>query len=542
MRQNLSLGLDLSTQSITAVLIDIDNKEVVYEKSLDYLADSRLNSFGITENYILPPKKPGEAKQPVELYIAAVEAILKDIASETPGHGIDIRNIRVINSSVQQHTHIYLNRKARDDFNRLAARESLKQGSLWDVLSESFALPFAKTWRTSDTSNEVDFVRQKTGGKDKLIDISGSNGPLRFSAFSIRKTALDYPEQYNQTEKIHLLSTFMAAILTGKTDLPVDYGNACGFSLMNYREKIWSHELLSAVGEDIIGGSADLLERLPTISSAKYVGGTIAAYFIDKYGFNPECLVVVGSGDNAQSKVMSEGTLLSLGTSLVLMAEFDGRTFDMSGNCSAMYDGLDRPFMFGCRTNGALQWDTLRARYGQAKHNYEAAEKALTEIPPGNDGRFFLWQAETESFPLSPSFDEMRIGYEKSDFKTDYAGLMESTLGILYLYSKDFITPSSPVYVTGGASKSSGILRRIAAIWKKDVLPVSDGGAALGAAVAGACVLKEQENIKIDEAGFAASFLQTAPPLKPTDSDIKAYHGEGAFLDKLSRTYANVIE
>jgi sugar (pentulose or hexulose) kinase len=52
--KRLSLGLDLSTQSLSAVLIDIDARTIVQRFSLDYQKDSRLKKYGIQgEDYIL---------------------------------------------------------------------------------------------------------------------------------------------------------------------------------------------------------------------------------------------------------------------------------------------------------------------------------------------------------------------------------------------------------------------------------------------------------------------------------------------------------
>ena len=45
--KRLSLGLDISTQSISAVLVDIDAREIVYRYSLDYQKDARLKKYGI---------------------------------------------------------------------------------------------------------------------------------------------------------------------------------------------------------------------------------------------------------------------------------------------------------------------------------------------------------------------------------------------------------------------------------------------------------------------------------------------------------------
>ena len=135
--------------------------------------------------------------------------------------------------------------------------------------------------------------------------------------------------------------------------------------------------------------------------------GRIAGYFVGKYGFDPECRVAAGSGDNPQSKVLVTGDLLSLGSSFVIMVTSDGKTLDMNGFANAMYDGLGRPFIFGCRTNGALPWDRIRAIYGLGKEEYGPAEEALRRTPSGKN--LVFWQPRNESFPPSGCYDLIRM-------------------------------------------------------------------------------------------------------------------------------------
>ena len=111
--KRLSLGLDLSTQSISAVLVDIDSREIVYQYSLDYQKDARLKKYGIQgQNYILPPKNEGEANQPPKMFLAALEALFTDMKSA----GLPMRDILVCNTSAQQHSHAYMSRQCTYDF------------------------------------------------------------------------------------------------------------------------------------------------------------------------------------------------------------------------------------------------------------------------------------------------------------------------------------------------------------------------------------------------------------------------------------------
>jgi xylulokinase len=278
---------------------------------------------------------------------------------------------------------------------------------------------------------------------------------------------------------------------------------------------------------------------LPIVSPYTIVG-RIATFFIERYGFSPDCRIIAGSGDNPQSKVLVTGNLLSLGSSLVNMVPTDGKQLDMNGAANAMYDGIGRPFIFSCRTNGALVWDQLRAIHGLQKEEYQAAEKALRETQLGR--YMVFWQPREESFPVSDSYDIIRTTHDAPELGADYSGLIETTLGTVYLYSKTFAKESSePLYVTGGANKSLEILRRVAAIWNKPVVRIEEAGAALGAAAAGAYAFLKTtgKEVKIEE--INKKLLKKDEMIQPIPADVDAYHKTGGYLEKLSVAAEKII-
>lgn len=57
-KKKLVLGLDISTQSISAVVLDVDSRAVIHEYSINYYKDPRLNIYGIRkEDYLLTSGK-----------------------------------------------------------------------------------------------------------------------------------------------------------------------------------------------------------------------------------------------------------------------------------------------------------------------------------------------------------------------------------------------------------------------------------------------------------------------------------------------------
>jgi len=497
--RRLSLGLDLSTQSLSAMVLDIEARARLAEHSLDFAKDARLNVFGISpDDYILPPRSEGEADQPPTMYLAALDAIFSDLTKN-----ISLGEVSIINTSGQQHGHVYLNKEAKAIFTRLEDEESACQ-DLSTLLAGSFAYERAPIWMTSNTTAEAAFVRSEVGGKERLIWLSGSDAQLRFTGIVVRRTAQQDPKAYTRTQTIQLISSFIPAVLTADPLVPTDFGNACGMSLMDYRRRQWSMQLMEAVSRGLPGGGRSLRHKLPSIVAPNAIVGRIAPYFNRKYGFSPDCRIATGSGDNPQSKVLVSGDLLSLGSSFVNMISTDGKARDMSGAACAMYDGVGRPFLFGCRTNGTLVWDRMRAMHGMSKDDYTPAEAALQKAPPGQS--LVLWQPRDESFPASGSFELTRIG-SATNLDADYSGIVESSLAAVYLHSKDF-TPltTSRLSAMGGATGSSEVVRRVAAIWGRPVVVTGKAGAALGTSVAGVSALLKSEGVDFDTEEFSAHF------------------------------------
>ena len=534
--KRLALGIDLSTQSLTAVAIDIDACKKIAAYSLDYAKDKRLNGFGIrSTDYILPPRTEGEADQPPGMFLAALDAIFTDLSKEIP-----LGDIVVINTSGQQHGHVYLGGSASSVFRSLQEKGSEKS-TLVVLLKDSLSYQRAPIWMTSNTAPQAESIRNAVGGKERLIKLSGSDAQLRFTGIVIRRIAEQFPEIYAKTGIIQLIGNFVPAVLTGNPCVPADFGNSCGMSLMNYRRKQWSDTLLHAASKGLPGSKKAFRAKLPVIEAPDAIVGTIAAYFVHKYGFSSTCLIAAGSGDNPQSKVLISGDLLSLGSSFVNMVATDGETLDMSGAACAMYDGIGRPFLFGCRTNGALVWDEVRALYGMRKEDYTWAEISLQKTPPGQN--LVFWQPRNESFPLSGKFDLERTGDASPSLGNDYAGIIESSLAAVYHHSLNFSAASgATLYVMGGAISSPQIMRRVAAIWDRPVVMTDKGGAALGAAVAGVSAFLKSEREPFDIEDFSAAVLARGTAIQPKPGDVAAFHGPGGYLERFAAAESSLLK
>eukprot|EP01105_Mastigella_eilhardi_P014217 TRINITY_DN3238_c0_g1_i2.p1 TRINITY_DN3238_c0_g1~~TRINITY_DN3238_c0_g1_i2.p1 ORF type:complete len:243 (-),score=53.07 TRINITY_DN3238_c0_g1_i2:54-782(-) len=224
MARRLALGLDLSTQSATASVVDVDDPSRAVlspPPSVHYLDDPRLaGRFALGGDFVLPPREPGDACQPCALFAAALDALLGDVASGLRRLGRHPSEVVAVSVSAQQHAHVWLARGAQKCFEALNKPQESKD--LEALLADAWSTPLVRIWRTSCTKDDADAMIQRLqAAGENVIELSGSNAPLRFSAFGIRRTARSEPEVYRNTVLIHQLSSCVTAVLIGHCDAPL---------------------------------------------------------------------------------------------------------------------------------------------------------------------------------------------------------------------------------------------------------------------------------------------------------------------------------
>jgi xylulokinase len=92
----LFLGLDSSTQSLSAVVIDYDTHRVVYDKSLNF--DKSLPHYG-TQNGTLRSDDPRVVHSPPLMWAEALDVLFAQMKQD----GVPLGDILAISGSGQQH-------------------------------------------------------------------------------------------------------------------------------------------------------------------------------------------------------------------------------------------------------------------------------------------------------------------------------------------------------------------------------------------------------------------------------------------------------
>src|SRR5438046_2944171 len=103
----LYLGLDSSTQSLTAILLDVDadRRRVVFESTLVF--DQALPQYG-TRHGVLPRTDPAVAASSPLMWADALDEMMAKIARS----GADLSRLAAVSGSAQQHGSVYLNARA----------------------------------------------------------------------------------------------------------------------------------------------------------------------------------------------------------------------------------------------------------------------------------------------------------------------------------------------------------------------------------------------------------------------------------------------
>ncbi|KAF8679139.1 hypothetical protein HU200_045905 [Digitaria exilis] len=190
--------------------------------------------------------------------------------------------------------------------------EKLKPKINFNKLKDAFSTMNSPVWMDSSTTKQCREIENEVGGALELAKLTGSRAYERFTGPQIRKIYQTEPNVYADTERISLVSSFMASILVGSY-ASIDETDGAGMNLMDINQRTWSKTVLEATAP---GLEAKLGNLAPAYSAA----GQIAPYFVEKFQFDKNCLVIQWSGDNPNSlaglTLNTPGDLaISLGTS-----------------------------------------------------------------------------------------------------------------------------------------------------------------------------------------------------------------------------------
>jgi len=459
------LGFDSSTQSLTATIIDAADGRIVFEHAINF--DEAFPEYRTT-NGVTRDADGLTVTTPPAMWVDALDRM----AAVLQQSGVDLTTIAAISGSGQQHGSVYL---TADADRVLGSLDPVRP--LVEQIAPLFSRLVAPVWLDCSTTGDCAALTRALGGDAAVAQLTGSRAYERFTGAQIHKFAAREPEAYARTDRIHLVSSFMASLLAGR-HAPIDPGDGAGMNLMDLASRRWAPRALEAT-------APDLARRLPALGDSWAVVGELAPYWRKKYGFGP-AKVVAWSGDNPCSLIglglVEEGQLgISLGTSDTVFGPVARPVHDPQGAGHVFGSPAGGYMALTCFANGSLARERVRDMNGL---DWDEFSRLLAQTRPGNDGGMLAPWFVPEITPPVKTAGEKWKNVDPLDAPRAVRAVIEGQAMSMRLHSR-WITPRvSAIRVTGGAAANEAILQVVADVFDAELVRLAPRNAAsLGAAL-----------------------------------------------------------
>lgn len=466
------LGIDASTQSVSALVFDGESGTILAEASVNFGKD--LPAYKAPQGFI-PGGPDGEVHSDPRMWLDALELCLERLKAD----GLDLSTIAAVSGAGQQHGTVYLNAAGLEQLGSLDPAICLAE-----QMDGGFSRRTSPIWMDTSTTAQCRAIEKAVGGPMVVCEKSGSIAIERFSGPQIRRFAETDPEGYAATARIHLVSSFFASVLAGK-DAPIDHGDGAGMNLLNLKTLDWDSQLRAATAPDLHG-------KLPPAMPSATVIGPVAPYFVAKYGFTERAQVVAFTGDNPSSLVGTGASepgkvVISLGTSDTFFAAMPEPLTDPAG-CGHVFGNPLGGFMtLQAFLNGSLAREKVRDRLGM---DWDRFSKAIDKTPPGSSGKRMLPFFGPEISPRVDASQPATSGPFEPGWTSDpdaARACVEGQFLNMRLCSEWMQLRPELVYLTGGAARNDSIAQIVADVFQTRLsrLDVSSSVALGGALRAG---------------------------------------------------------
>ncbi len=497
----LFAGLDVSTQSCKIVIVDMAKGDIVHVDSLNY--DNDLPEYG-TLNGVNRDAEPGVSESDPLMWIQAVNMVFERLKSAA----IPVRNIKAISVSGQQHGLV-----AMDEHGALTR-------------------PVSKLWNDFSTREECDLLTDKAGGPEKMIEEVGNAQLTGYTAAKIFHMFRHETERFHKTKTFFLVHNYINWYLTGGV-VAMEPGDTSGMALWHPGKRRWSDSILNSI-------NVGLKDKLPSVTPSTCSIGTISKELAERFGFDPQCKIDAGSGDNMYGAIgtgnIKEGIVtVSLGTSGTAYTFLEKPFIDPAGEIAAFCDSTGHYLPLLCVTNLANGYNAILEQY-QLTH--DQFSELITQTQPGNGGRLLIPWYEGERTPNVPDAVPVYFGFGLGDFTESVLcrAVLEGHIQNLVTGFRRLPVQPHEIRLTGGLSRSAAWCQAIADIFNTETVPVGGEGAALGAALHAAWVWQNEEGNAISLSEIIDPFVELQNHLrrKPDPTVRKTYARQSALFEALS--------
>ena len=151
------LGLDCSTQSLSALLIEFKSHRIIWEHSIIF--ESTFPEYRTRSGTLQAPSSLVVHSPPM-MWLEALDALFKAMQTSH----IDLKQIQAIAGSAQQHGSVYLKKQFASKIAHLDPNKTLKEN-----LQGTLARQTAPIWMDASTAQECLEIKQAVGQKVILI-------------------------------------------------------------------------------------------------------------------------------------------------------------------------------------------------------------------------------------------------------------------------------------------------------------------------------------------------------------------------------------
>ncbi|KAK4428725.1 Xylulose kinase [Sesamum alatum] len=478
------LGFDSSTQSLKATVLDA-NLNIVAKEIVNF--DSELSHYKTKDGVYRDATVNGRIVSPTVMWVEALDLIFRRLEKSK----LEFGKIAAVSGSGQQHGSVYWKNGSSRILSSLDPKKPLA-----DQLGDAFSLKESPIWMDSSTTEQCKAIEKAVGGAMELSKLTGSRAYERFTGPQIRRIFETQPEAYSNTERISLVSSFMASLLTGSYAC-IDHTDGAGMNLMDIKERAWSKTVLEAT-------APGLEEKLGKLAPAYAVAGPIAPYFVERYHFDKSCLIIQWSGDNPNSlaglTLNTPGDLaISLGTSDTVFGITAEHKPCLEGHVFPNPVDMKGYMVMLCYKNGSLTREDIRNQC--ADKSWDVFNSLLQQTQPLNGGKLGFYYKDHEIIPPLPvgfhryvlenfkgdTLDGVKeCEVAEFDAASEVRALVEGQFLSMRAHAERFGMPSPPkrIIATGGASANNSILSSIASIFGCNVYKIqSSDSASMGAAL-----------------------------------------------------------
>src|SRR6188768_1342020 len=186
----LYLGIDCSTQGLTAIVIEVqgDTRRVVFDQSLSF--DRDFPEYGTTGGVNRGATDDEVHASPL-MWASALDRMMARLARTAE---IDLERLRAISGSAQQHGSVFLNSFALEAWRMLDPSIALAP-----QLKDTFARQESPVWMDATTSQQCREIEDALGGAEAVRSLTGSPACERFTGPQIRKFFQQQPVDYAAT-------------------------------------------------------------------------------------------------------------------------------------------------------------------------------------------------------------------------------------------------------------------------------------------------------------------------------------------------------